>query len=98
MNLRQKNKALKRQVDMLKSLNNAFMPAKHFQSIDNVKVEEYKVAIPLDPSTPPDKVQVYNLKSRIVDSLMIEIQPIIEYKLTEQAMYGIIFIGKRYKE
>lgn len=98
MNLRQKNKALKRQIEHLEVLLNTFRPNVIRPIFNAIKVEEYKVAVPLDPSMPPTEAQVYRFKSWIRDKLMEDIYPNIEYKITEQAVVGSLFVGKREKE
>lgn len=103
MNLRQKNKALKRQIEHLEVLLNTFRPnvlrPNVIRPIFNaIKVEENKVAVPLDPSMPPTEAQVYRFKAWIRDKLMEDIYPNIEYKITEQAVVGSLFVGKREKE
>lgn len=105
MNLRQKNKALKRQIESLECLRvltNMFRPV----FVPTVRVEEYKAAIPFDLFEPPhdfesnmrNEAEILYLKSRVRDKLMEDIYPNIEYKVTEQAVVGSLFVGKRESE
>lgn len=107
MNLRQKNKALKRQIEGLEVLLNTFRPnVIRPVCLKTIRVEEYKAAIPFDLFEPPhdsesnmrNEAEILYLKSRVRDKLMEDIYPNIEYKVTEQAVVGSLFVGKRESE
>lgn len=107
MNLRQKNKALKRQIESLEVLLNTFKPnVIRPVCVNTIRVEEYKTAIPFDLFEPPhdfesnmrNVAEILYLKSKVRDKLFEEISPNIEYKITEQAVVGSLFVGKRGSE
>jgi hypothetical protein len=101
MNLRQKNKALKRQIEGLETLLNTFKPnVIRPVRCERIRVEEYKVAIPINPYTPPyelDAVILY-LKSAVRDKLVEKISQNIEYKVTGQAVVGSLLVRKAERE
>ena len=98
MNLRQKCKALKRRVKNLEYELSPITVSPRFHSLQEVKIVEYKAAVPFCPHAIPngnDDIECFLSKIEAKEKLLIDIASNITYTVTDDAVMASIFVGKR---